>query len=166
MIAIPYVFHPMTDREAREIAAWHYEPPYDFYDMAQDPEDLEELLDPEKRRDYFAAFSSDGAELVGFVCFGAEARVPTGPYDGDGDLDVGLGLRPDLTGRGSGLPFLLAGLEFARDRLSPAGFRLSVATFNERAISVYERAGFRRGEIFAHETNGGEHEFLLMRREA
>jgi ribosomal-protein-alanine N-acetyltransferase len=41
-----------------------------------------------------------------------------------------------------------------------------VATFNERAILVYERAGFRRTEVFTHHTNGGDHPFLLMTREA
>jgi RimJ/RimL family protein N-acetyltransferase len=41
-----------------------------------------------------------------------------------------------------------------------------VATFNERAILVYERAGFRRTEVVTHSTNGDEHPFLLMTREA
>jgi hypothetical protein len=54
---------------------------------------------------------------------------------------------------------MLAGLEFARRHFSPTGFRLSVATFNERA-------GFRRGEVFTHHTNGGDHPFLSMTREA
>jgi ribosomal protein S18 acetylase RimI-like enzyme len=41
-----------------------------------------------------------------------------------------------------------------------------VAAFNERAILVYERAGFRRTEFFTHSTNDGGHSFLLMTREA
>jgi ribosomal-protein-alanine N-acetyltransferase len=75
-------------------------------------------------------------------------------------------LRPDLTGRGLGLEFLAAALQFGRRRFAPAGFRLAVATFNERAIRVYERAGFRRVEVFTHHTNGGDYPFLLMIREA
>jgi ribosomal-protein-alanine N-acetyltransferase len=81
-------------------------------------------------------------------------------------VDIGLGLRPDLTGRGLGLPFVLAGLEFARERFAPEGFRLTVAAFNERAILIYERAGFRGIETFTHRTNGGEHPFVLMVRES
>jgi ribosomal-protein-alanine N-acetyltransferase len=151
-----YLFRPMTDEEAREISGWRYEPPYDFYNWTSDPDDLEELLDPERRKDsYFSVFDEEGA-LVGFFGIGAK----------DGTVDVGLGLRPDLTGAGLGLDFLFAGLEFARELHSPARFTLAVATFNERAIRVYERAGFRRGRVYMHHTNGGEFQFLAMAREA
>jgi hypothetical protein len=44
-------------------------------------------------------------------------------------------------------------------RFAPARFRLSVAAFNEHA-------GFRRVNAFTQSTNGGEHPFLLMTREA
>jgi ribosomal-protein-alanine N-acetyltransferase len=159
-----YLFRPMNEEDAREIAAWRYEAPYDFYDMVNDPGDLAELLDPRRRQDYYATLSGD--ELAGFFCFGTEARVPGGHYTEGGAVDVGLGLRPDLTGKGLGLGFLLAGLEFARRRFAPDSFRLSVAAFNERAIRVYERAGFRRVKVFTQSTNGGEHPFLLMTRGA
>ena len=160
-----YVFRPMNDEDAREIAGWRYEAPYDFYDMAKDPEGLEELLGPPERRGgYYAVLSDD--ELVGFFCLGPGGQLGSFDYPDDGSLDVGLGLRPDLTGRGLGLEFLLAGLEFGRRHFAPAGFRLAVATFNERAIQVYERAGFRRVEVFTHHTNGDDQPFLLMTREA
>ena len=150
-----YLFKQMDDDEAREISGWRYEPPYDFYDAVSDPDDLEELLDPERREDaYFSAF--DEVLLVGFFQF--EVRGDT--------VDAGLGLRPDLTGAGLGLGFLLAGLDFARERFSPARFTLAVATFNGRAIRVYEKAGFRRGDVYTHRTNGGEYPFLAMAREA
>jgi ribosomal-protein-alanine N-acetyltransferase len=150
-----YRFRLMSDEEAARISGWHYEPPYDFYDATSDPDDLEELLDPKRRKDaYFSVF--DGSVLVGFFQFEREGTT----------VDVGLGMRPDLTGRGLGVRYLLAGLEFARERFSPEHFTLSVATFNERAIQVYERAGFRRGNEYKHYTNGGEYLFLSMAREA
>ncbi len=151
-----YLFRQMDDADAREISGWRYAPPYDFYDATADPADLAELLDPQSRRDvYFSALDGEH-RLMGFFQF-----EKTGE-----EVAVGLGLRPDLTGRGLGTEFVLAGLEFARERFSPRRFILSVATFNGRAIGVYERAGFRRDEVFMHQTNGGEHEFLRMERGA
>jgi [ribosomal protein S18]-alanine N-acetyltransferase len=142
----------MLQVHAEEIATWRYEPPYSFYDSDADAGDLALLLDPETREGtYFAAFGAD-ASLLGFFEFR--------PH-GD-DLVVGLGLRPDLTGRGLGLEFVGAGLAFARRRFEPSRFRLSVATFNERAIRVYERAGFVRLRTYDHETNGGVYPFLEM----
>ena len=160
-----YVFEPMNDEQARAVAAWRYEAPYDFYDMANDPEGLEELLGPPERREgYYAVLSDD--ELVGFFCYGPGGQLPGYDYPDDGSVDVGLGLRPDLTGKGLGLEFVRAGLEFGRHHFSPAGFRLFVATFNERAIQIYERAGFRRVEVFMHHKDGADYPFLLMTREA
>ena len=146
----------MIEQEALAIASWHYEPPYSFYDWTADEDDLGELLSEEARAGkYFSAFGPEG-ELVGFFGFGKEGDT----------VVVGLGLRPDLTGRALGLAFLEQGLEFARDAFGARRFSLWVATFNERAIRVYERAGFERRRSFDHATNGGVHPFLEMTRPA
>jgi len=146
----------MTQAEAETIAEWSYEEPYDFYDWRADESDLAELLDPARRGDgYFSAHDATG-ELIGFFGFGREGDV----------VGVGVGLRPDLTGRGLGLSFVEEGLAFAREQFAPARFRLSVAAFNERAIKVYERAGFVVTRTFMHETNGGVFPFVEMERPA
>jgi [ribosomal protein S18]-alanine N-acetyltransferase len=147
---------PMTEQEAEEIAGWRYDPPYDFYDADADQRDLAELLDPEVRGDrYFSARDASG-ELIGYFGLGF----------GDGIAGIGVGLRPDLTGRGLGLEFLEQGLAFATERYSPKRFRLSVAVFNKRAITVYERAGFVRTRTYDHETTGGVFRFVEMERPA
>lgn len=144
----------MSEAEAHALAGWHYEPPYSFYDWTADENDLAELLGKETREGkYYSALDEEKA-LFGFFSFQEE---------GD-DVVVGLGLRPDLTGRGLGLAYLEAGLAFARERFGPRRFRLSVATFNRRAIRVYERAGFERLREFDHETNGGVYRFLELAR--
>lgn len=149
-----YRFEPMSDGQARTVGGWHYDPPYDFYNWEADEDDLAELLDPDRRAGRYFAVLDNREDLVGFFACITEGDT----------VEVGLGLRPDLTGRGLGLAFLTAGLEFARERYAPTRVRLAVAAFNERAIRVYERAGFRRGQSYPHRTNGGVHEFLRMER--
>ncbi|CAN5287251.1 GNAT family protein [soil metagenome] len=147
---------PMTQEEAEAVAAWRYEPPYDFYDADADHRDLEELLDPAQRGDrYFSAREAAG-ELIGYFGFARAQDV----------VGVGVGLRPDFTGRGLGLAFLEQGLSFARARFAPKRFHLAVAEFNARASTVYERAGFVRTRSYIHETNGGVHPFVAMERPA
>ncbi len=144
----------MDHADAATIAAWHYEPPYSFYDWTADADDLALLVDAEARAGRFFSVCDENGALAGFFEFRAEGA----------DVVVGLGLRPDLTGRGLGRQFVEAGLAFARERFDPACFRLSVATFNERAIRVYERCGFQPVRTYDHATNGGVHPFLEMSR--
>jgi hypothetical protein len=48
-------FRPLTQANAEAIALWHYPEPFSFYDWAEDPDDLAELLDLALRGDaYFA----------------------------------------------------------------------------------------------------------------
>jgi [ribosomal protein S18]-alanine N-acetyltransferase len=151
--ALPVSFRVMTQEDALEVSGWHYPPPYDFYDATADAGDLAELLDPELRAgNYLAAVVGGG--VVGFAQLVADA----------GTVDVGLGLRPDLTGHGLGAGFLEAVLAEARSRHAPERFTLSVAAFNERAIVIYERAGFAEVARRQHSTNGGVHEFVAMTR--
>ena len=104
---------------------------------------------------------------MGYFCFGEDARVAAGRrlgvYEHEAAPDVGLGMRPDLTGRGFGEDFLRAGLRLARETYSPQAFRLTVATFNRRAIRVYEKAGFRAVETFGAPTPDKEGAWLVMK---
>ena len=146
----------MSQHDAETIADWRYKPPYDFYNWPADERDLAELLDSEQRgENYFSARDFTG-QLVGFFSFRREGAV----------VSLGLGLRPDVTGRGVGQSFLEAGLAFAREQFAPTHFKLSVAEFNARAITVYERTGFATTRSFMHETNGGLFSFVEMERPA
>lgn len=144
----------MAQADAEAVAGWRYPEPFSFYDWTADEDDLAELLDPDLRGEAYFAVEDDEGQLVGYFSFKPEGRT----------LVVGLGLRPDLTGRRLGGGFFAAGLDYGRERFAPERFSLAVATFNERAIKVYERAGFERARVYMHETNGGEWEFVEMRR--
>ena len=101
---------------------------------------------------HFAARGEDGA-LIGFYYFELKRGV----------LEYGLGLRPDLTGRGLGQEFVRAGLEFGRARFAPRKIMLNVAAFNKRAIRVYERLGFCEvGRHIRGFKRWGEVEFVEM----
>ena len=145
-----------SEQHARAVTSWHYEPPYDFYDLDSDPDDAAELFDPERWPGYRAVLGDDGA-LEGFWYF----------RPGGDEVEVGLGLRPDLTGGGRGRAFAEAALGYARREWAPLRFRLYVASWNARAIHTYERLGF--GEV-ARATRSfalvGEHEFVEMERPA
>jgi [ribosomal protein S18]-alanine N-acetyltransferase len=150
-------FSPLGQGDAEAIAGWRYPEPFSFYDWTADPDDLRELLDPSLRGEAYWAVADDAGGLVGHFSFK--------PKD-ERTLEIGLGMRPDLTGRGLGGSFLAAGLDFARTRFAPERFVLSVATFNQRAIKVYERAGFVLERVYVHSTNRGEWEFVEMSRPA
>ncbi|HEY7340705.1 MAG TPA: GNAT family protein [Ktedonobacterales bacterium] len=164
-------FQPITPKLAHELAAWRYPAPYDTYDIGDEAAALAEMLD--SRSPWFVTFETedeDGAPL-GYCCFGTAAEVG---WEGesrlwtmdDRTLSVGLGLRPDLTGQRLGLPFFAAVLAFAAERFRPTAFRLFVLPFNQRAIRVYERAGFRHvGTLDAPDSGSDAHLFLEMRRE-
>ena len=157
-----FSFRPLREDDARAMAAWRYEGPYAFYDLTS--EDVDEVL--AELPSYLAAVD-ERDQLAGFFASGPGAQVPGGQRAGlygPDALDVGLGLRPDLVGRGLGPAFIAAGLADLRARIvpSPARFRLSVAAWNERAIRAYTRAGFRAGPRFLSPVRGVDTEFLLM----
>jgi len=161
-------FTLMDEVDAHTIQTWHYEGQYAVYDVTADSEDhLSEMLD--RRSPYYAVRDEQG-ELVGFFCFGTSALPydsgQTGLYSESRTLAIGLGLRPDLTGKGLGLAFVNAGLIFAKDQFTPTSFHLFVLSFNKRAIRVYERAGFKHVYTFVQRNIHGENEFVEMYREA
>lgn len=150
-----FTIRPMTAADAHAVAAWRYPGEYSFYDADADPDDLAELLDPaEWGQQYFAADETAHHELAGFLVVKL-----TGP-----EAEIGLGLRPDLTGHGVGGSFVRACLRFASAALGAQSYTLAVAAFNRRAITVYERVGFQEVERFEHVTNGGRHAFIRMAR--
>jgi RimJ/RimL family protein N-acetyltransferase len=137
-----FTFRPMDRDSAERVVAWRYAAPYDFYNV--DASAMPALLEPTNA--YYVASTADD-DLVGFCCFGADARVPGGTYD-DTAVDVGIGLRPDLTGRGLGTDFLLTVLAFAGQELGASRFRATIAAFNARSLLVAERTGFVRTSAF------------------
>src|SRR6185369_7586828 len=85
-----FTIRPMSDASAVAIAGWRYSPPYDFYDAIPDDPDLADLLRADFRRGRYFEFVDATGNLVGFFEYKHEVKP----------LEIGLGLQPDLTGRG------------------------------------------------------------------
>ncbi|MFI5273318.1 MAG: GNAT family N-acetyltransferase [Ktedonobacterales bacterium] len=152
-------FVPLRWRDALAVARWRYPEPYAYYNGALAPMlsivIVQIGLRATRRPVYYSVLGS-AEELVGIFSF-----VRNGPI-----IEIGLGMRPDLTGNGDGLAFVAAGLDFARRSFRPSHFRLDVARFNERAIRVYERSGFVPTREFERAVGDKRYAFVEMQREA
>jgi len=149
-----FAITPMITAHARCILEWKYDGPYAFYNYDKS---IAHILDESQwGRTLFAVLDEAGA-LVGELTLGfldannkwvPQAEMDAGRLEGC-MLWIGFGMRPDLTGRGLGLGFVSACASFAahlaRERCHYTGdyIGLSVYQFNQRAIKVYERAGFQ-----------------------
>src|SRR5262249_2654804 len=102
---------PLSEGHTREALEWHYEPPYAFHDLSADPGDVKQ---PREQPELYRAVLAPDGSLTGFWFF---------LHRGD-EVIVGLGLRPDLTGRGLGTQFFDDALDYARGQWSPKLFRL------------------------------------------
>lgn len=132
---------PRLQKHAAIISRWRYEGEYAFYNS---PEPFHPSCPGQPVEDGCFVWVDAGGEVLGHVSYGPDGQIPTAegyPYP-DGYLDIGLGLRPDLCGRGLGGDFIERCLRFAEERYGASRFRLSVAAFNARAVKVYQRAGF------------------------
>lgn len=142
----------MKSADAIQISGWTYPAPYNFYDMGRTEASVTELLS-----DGYRAVRCDNDPLVGFFCVGPSAQVPAGHqfgvYGSDAPvIDIGIGMRPDLTGKGLGAQFLDLVVREIRRNNPTVGLRLTVASFNQRADKLYRRFGFRPRHQF--EING------------
>lgn len=145
-------WRPLDEAGAREMVTWRYAPPYDVYDLARDAVDVEALVTsltlPASA--YYRADDEQG-RLAAYCCFGAEAQVPGGDYQADAmpaagvasAVDIGLGVRPDLTGRGMGLATAASALALARMLYGAGPRRVTIAEWNVRARRMWRGLGFR-----------------------
>lgn len=156
MLNGPMDLVPMTLSYAEDIVSWCYPPPYDCYDMnAADPAFL---ADPGNR--FYAVIENE--RLIAFRSFGADGQVPGGPYDASA-LDTGGGLRPELIGQGIGNATIRTGLAFGDRLFQPDAFRVTIASFNRRALHVVTRLGFERVAHFNANTTGRAYDVLVRR---
>lgn len=134
------------------MAAWRYDAPYDLYNLDHPPlaADIAYFLDPAYA---YHEIHNDAGDLVGFCTFGVDAQVPGGDYSVDA-LDIGMGVRPDLTGHGLGATFAAAVVAFAIAHYAPPRLRVTIAAFNQRAQRVWLGLGFQPVAHFGRTGDG------------
>ncbi len=168
-----YTFVPMTQTYATTIVeTWQYDNEYALYNYINE---ADHMLDKEAwGKGIFAVLDAQG-ELIGELSI--EFYDKAGNYTDYADFDnsdiinqrelwIGFGLRPDLVGQGHGAEFVAACAAHAVQQYNYRGayVGLGVATFNQRAIKAYTKAGF---QIFAHvvdDINGQTFECVHMRK--
>jgi len=151
-------YRPADKAAAREFVNWKYEPPYDVYNCP--PEEIGSAvqynIDP--NNNVFALFGQDG-KLVGYCSYGRDAQVPGGDYSEEA-LDIGLMLKPELTGQGLGAAFAEDVIRNGVDLFTPEKLRVTIAAFNARAIRTWEKNGFQQIQSF--ERKGDGMQFVIM----
>lgn len=142
-------FRLVTPADVQHFFAWHYPPPYDIYNLGEEPspEEMAYCLEPQYQ--YHVMLDATDV-IVAFCSFGVDGQVPGGDYSADA-LDIGLGLRPELTGQGKGVEYVQRVIDFALEKFTPNALRVTIAAFNRRAQKVWEKAGFTEISRFGRE---------------
>lgn len=139
---LPFVVEGLSIEDGMDLAMWTTPGPWAVNDSLEAPEPDE---------GYWAVRDAKG-QLVGYCCFGEAARVP-GLGDDRSMLDVALGLRPDLVGRGLSNVLARVVVEQARAVASGRRLRCVVAERNQPGRHAAQNAGFK--VTGAHAVPGG-----------
>jgi len=141
-------YRPTDEASARAFLQWKYEPPYEIYNYLPQylEEDLVYHLDP--ANNMYSIYRE--GELVGYCSFGQDGRVTGGDY-GEQALDIGLMIKPELTGQSLGSGFVKDVIQYAADQYKTRKLRVTILATNLRAIRVWEKNGFLKTQSFRRE---------------
>jgi len=145
-------FRVPTKSDVDDILTWKYDGIYSFYDNDIQKEKMEWIESFVDSDDNFSIYN-DNNKLVGNCSF----------YYIEEFFCVGLQMRPELTGKGFGIEFAKSIIDFGREKYKLNYIDLTVAKFNNRAIKVYEKLGFKVIDEFVNTIRGNDYDFLAMR---
>lgn len=144
----------LSDDDKRQICSWQYEGEYAVYNLPPYEKMREAgsgFMDSRNERNYYGFFEK--GSLVGFANIKEE---PTRFF-------VGIGVRPDICGKGYGTKILGEVCKIAKAKNPFKPLYLVVRTWNRRAVRCYEKAGFTiDGEPFEQTTGAGKGTFYRM----
>lgn len=158
MSELQVTYRPADEKFAREFVQWQYETPYDVYNCP--PEEVEKAIqyNVDPQNNVYAMFNH-GDELLGYCSYGPDAQVPGGDYSEEA-LDIGLMIKPELTGQGTGSAFAKEVIRNGLEKYAPHKLRVTIAAFNQRAIRTWKKNGFQYIQTFERSTD--RMEFVIM----
>lgn len=146
----------LTRERAEELCGWRYAGPYAVYNSPP-WEEVRALgwamADENRRKNEFGALLDEAGALCGFFRF----------FEENGEMVLGLGMRPELCGSGCGRRVMGTALAEFRRRFPGRELSLEVRAFNLRACACCRAAGFEETGRGWKDTPVGGDEFIRMK---
>ncbi len=151
-------FRPVDETSAREFVQWLYEKPYDIYNCPPERvvKAIQYNIDP--LNNVYTMFSQND-ELIGYCSYGKDGQVPGGDYREEA-LDIGLMIKPELTGQGMGAAYAEEVVRNGVAKYTPSKLRVTIAAFNKRAFRTWEKNDFQQTQTFKRKPDGMK--FVIM----
>ena len=129
----PFHVRQMTIEDGLTLAASPQPAAWQVYDA----------LEPFPADEGYWAVADSQDSLLGFCCLGQAARAP-GETGRPAVLDIAIGIRSDLSGRGWGAELGRAAVAYARSVALDRRLRTTVPEWNAGGLHVAEQSGFVR----------------------
>ena len=129
--APPFRVRQLTIEDGLDLASWSQPGAWQIEDALEAPEPDE---------GYWAVVDSNDT-LLGFCCVGGAARAPGAPQD-DYVIDVAIGIRPQLAGRGWSSELGRAAVKYAASVALDRRLRTTVPEWNKAGRHAAQQAGF------------------------
>lgn len=145
----------LTEKHAKEIAAWKYEGKYQIYNLPEWETMIKDnySLCDEIKRNRFTSYINEKNELVGFINLLDEGET----------IFFGIGINPKYCNQGIGKIITKLALNKSKIKFPNKPVILEVRTWNNRAINCYKSQGFEIVEKKYQKTYVGKGEFYVMR---
>lgn len=155
-MAVEYTFTPMTQADAKELCAWRYDGAYSVYDFIPYEDAARQgwsIADAAVLARCFVSAKNAQGKLCGFF------RLEVQP---DGAVEIGLGLAPDICGKGNGAAFVRSLTTYAQQKHPQKPLYMEVRPFNQRAVRCYEKCGYTATAQYTKQQPWGKIEYIRM----
>lgn len=125
----------MNEYAVKNLCSWNYPQPYDTYNFMSYEEAVQSnaAILNKKNWDNYLCFWENNV-LTAYIKF----------YIYSKKLMIGIGLSPEMCGKGLGGFYLKKGIDEANKRYPDKALWVQVRSWNQRAISCYESCGFKK----------------------